>query len=152
MLSAVSRPRVFSAAFNRIARLSSRDKRLQPNADDVCFLLARGDPLLSTFKPQGIANTLWALASLRHNPGEAALGRFVAAAEPQLGAFKPQNITNTLWALATLGHHPGEAALGLLVAAAEPKLGAFKPQGIANTLWALATLGHQPGEAALGRM
>ncbi|GFR51966.1 hypothetical protein Agub_g14489 [Astrephomene gubernaculifera] len=58
--------------------------------------------------PQGVSNTLWALARLGcyHPPAvEAAVEAFCAAPL----AFKPQEAANLLWALTALRHHPGPA-------------------------------------------
>ena len=122
------------------------------------------------FKPQEIANLVWALAKLVENgvlqldQGDLANGALTAlllqvvqvaqVASHQAG-FKPQEIANLLWALAKLvengllqldqGGLANRALTALLsqvvqVAQVESHQAGFIPQHIANLLWALAKL------------
>jgi hypothetical protein len=54
--------------------------------------------------PQGLSNTLWAIAKLRINPTDAALNSLLQAmARPaMLEAVQPQELSNTLWAVSEL--------------------------------------------------
>ena len=71
---------------------------------------------LSNFTEQGIANTVWGMATLGHsNPKvlEALLG----AAQQKVGGFNEQDIANTLWAIACLNvkQHPTVQLLWTIV-------------------------------------
>ncbi|MBO9497100.1 DUF1601 domain-containing protein [Thalassotalea sp. G20_0] len=118
------------------------------------------------FKPQEVANLLWAVAKLVDNGLElektAKLKEAVAALLPHVKTkaeskedtnhFKPQEVTNLLWAVAKLVENGLEKTPKLkgTVAALLPHLKAkaeskeekdhFKPQGVANLLWALAKM------------
>ena len=122
------------------------------------------------FKPQSVANLLWAMAKLVDNGLElektTKLKEAVAALLPQVKTkaeskeekdrFKIQGIGNLLWAVAKLVDNGLElektAKLKEAVAALLPhvKIKAeskeekdhFNPQGTANLLWALAKLGE----------
>ncbi|MBO9484292.1 DUF1601 domain-containing protein [Salinisphaera sp. G21_0] len=118
------------------------------------------------FKPQEVANLLWALAKLVDNGLElektAKLKEAVAALLPQVKTkaeskedtnhFKPQEVVNLLWAVAKLVDNGLEktpklkgtlaALLPYVKAKAESKeeKDRFRPQGVANLLWAVAKL------------
>ncbi|MBO9496068.1 hypothetical protein J7438_18560, partial [Thalassotalea sp. G20_0] len=117
-------------------------------------LLPHVNDLRATFKPQEIANLLWAMAKLAHNGQEQipALNNAVVALLPhvkiQKDQFIPQHTANLLWAMAKLVDN-GQAwtpEFNAAVAALLPNVSAqkanFKPQGIANLLWAMAKLGE----------
>ena len=122
------------------------------------------------FKPQGIANLLWALAKLVENgllklDQGGLVNRVLTALLPQVvqvaqveshqAGFTPQGVANLLWALAKLVENEllkldqGDLANGALtallpqvvqVAQVESHGAGFIPQHIANLLWALAKL------------
>ncbi|MBO9497259.1 DUF1601 domain-containing protein, partial [Thalassotalea sp. G20_0] len=120
------------------------------------------------FKPQEVANLLWALAKLVDNglvlEKTAQLKEAVAALLPQVKTkaeskaekdhFNAQHIANLLWAVAKLVDNGlelektpklKEAVTSLLPhvktkAESKEKKDDFKPQGIANLLWAVAKL------------
>jgi very-short-patch-repair endonuclease len=98
---------------------------------------------------QGLANTVWALATLRWQPGELEMRPALARAAVRVApSMKAQEVANTLWALATLCWQAGEAAMrSALEGAAMRVAPSMKAQHIANTLWALATLGWKPSAA-----
>ncbi|KAG1673213.1 hypothetical protein FOA52_013093 [Chlamydomonas sp. UWO 241] len=106
----------------------------------MAALLKAALPQLRTFKPQELANTAWALATLGHADVDF-VAALMEAAKPQLRNFTPQALANTVWAFATLGHADG-AFMASLLKAAEPQLRDFTPRNLVNTVWALATLGH----------
>lgn len=56
-----------------------------------------------TFTARNIANTLWALAKMMHNPGDKFLNTMGAEAAAKVQDFNAQNHANTVWAFATLG-------------------------------------------------
>ena len=91
---------------------------------------------VKSFKPQGITNTLNALAKFGHYDA-AVVSRLAAEAKAQAGGFNPQDIANTLNALAKFDHYDA-AVVSRLAAEAKAQAGGFNPQNIANTLGALA--------------
>ena len=109
-------------------------------------LVARAQPQLANFTNQGLANTAWALATLRMNCSFTAppvfLDALVAASKSQAHLFNAQGVSNLIWSLAKLQHY-NKALMEALLTAAMPQLAEFDPQGLANMAWALATLGHK---------
>jgi len=63
------------------------------------------------FSARNIANTLWALAKMMHNPGDAFLNSLGAEAGKKVTDFNAQNHSNTVWAFATLGKKLTHTAL-----------------------------------------
>jgi hypothetical protein len=150
---------------------------VEQHTDAISSLLGRfiTRDILPTAKPQELANTLWALATLGSSSSSAAvgaavkqhadaisrlLGRFISS--DILSASKPQDLANVIWALATLGSSSSSAAVEAAVAqhsnavsrllarfTSRDILPAAKPQELANTLWALATLGSSSSSAAV---
>jgi endonuclease/exonuclease/phosphatase family metal-dependent hydrolase len=140
------------------------------NGYETCLLPAferRAEVMAGDFNSQGIANTLWAYATMGRKPGELLMGQLERRAEViagdfnsmgQLerraeviaGDFNSQGIVNTLWAYATMGRKPGELLMGHLERRAEVIAGDFNSQEIATTLWAYATTGRKPGEKLMG--
>src|SRR5579871_5484229 len=110
------------------------------------IIIALDDHVIA-FDSQGIANTLWALATMGLTWREilAALrGKLWAAIDRNIDHFNPQEIANALWALTTMGltwREISAALRGKLWAAIDHNAGHFNPQEIANALWALATMG-----------
>ena len=125
----------------------AEDKR--PCADLIRALESRALVVQGGFTPQNIASTLWAFATLGHQPEDALVAGLTVRALEVQGDFNSQNIANTLWAFATLELQPEDALVSGLTARALEVLGGFKPQGIGNMLWAMAKLGLQTEDALL---
>jgi hypothetical protein len=89
-------------------------------------LSRRAESTVREFKPQEIANTLWALAM--------ACVQIPASLKSTVREFKPQNIANTLWSLATAGVQIPASLVECLSRRAEITAREFNPQNIANTL------------------
>ena len=104
------------------------------------------------FIPQELANTLWAWATMRHQPS----GDAFAALERRMLAcvddFIPQDLSNTVWAWATMRHQPSADALAALERRMLACVDDFKPQALANTVWAWATMRHKPSSQVLGAL
>ena len=54
---------------------------------------------LSTFTSQGLANTVWAVATMGITTPDL-MGAFAREAGPRVGEFKPQELSNMAWAYA----------------------------------------------------
>ncbi|KAL4855247.1 RAP domain-containing protein [Chlorella vulgaris] len=103
----------------------------------------------SEFTARNLANTLWALASINHHPGDEFLAGMAAEVQGKARDGNAQNIANMFWAFATLGFHPGDEVLQALAEAARQKLGESTAQNISNTVLALAKLEFDPGDELL---
>ena len=171
-----------ATAFHRLATLSkspprrpSRDVPAEAPVDlteALEQLTSRAVLLIDDFQAQGVANTLWALATLRsHEKSVWALvvatplvGMLERRVEAVAADMKPQETSNTLWALATMSACDGSVQ-GLVaresvmqdevekvdnlenhIAALERRVdqvaGKLKAQETANVMWASAKLGR----------
>lgn len=65
----------------------------------VCVAVASAH----AFTARNIANALWALAKMMHNPGDTFLNTMGAEVAKKVADFNAQNHANTVWAFATLG-------------------------------------------------
>jgi hypothetical protein len=93
--------------------------------------------------PQGVANALWALATLgwqaADGPMRCALEAAAVRVAPSMNA---QDVANALWALATLGWQAADGPMRCALEAAAVRVApSMNAQDVANALWALATLG-----------
>ena len=110
------------------------DLTLSVLADKVCERVVE-------FKPQELANLIWAFGSLEHrNP--AMVSAVAARVMVIIKLFKEQELSNLIWAFAKL-HYYDPALFDALLHETKDKLHAFLPQGISNVAWALAIVGHQ---------
>ena len=69
---------------------------------DFCAAVAS----VHAFTARNIANALWALAKMMHNPGDRFLNTMGAEVAKKVVDFNAQNHANTVWAFATLGMWP----------------------------------------------
>ena len=60
-----------------------------------------------TLNTQGVANTLWAYATMGREPGAGATRDLEGRTETVAGTLNTQNVANTLWAYAMIGREPG---------------------------------------------
>lgn len=94
--------------------------------------------------PQGVSNSLWALAALGYYDAPLITAFINHAGDPDcLAAFKPQELSNSLWALSKLSYSHAPFFDACVARALEPGfLAAFKPQELSNFLYALSSVGH----------
>jgi hypothetical protein len=104
------------------------------------------------FKPQNVANVVWALATMGVKPAAGLLEAMQRQAMATAGDFNPHNVANLAWALATMGVKPAAGLLEAMQGRARATAGDFKPQEVANLLWALATMGVTPAAGLLEAM
>jgi hypothetical protein len=129
-----------SAALHRLAKHTQRGgagARAALLADGRwAALRALADAQLHAMPPRNLSNSLWALATLRADPGAAWVRRFCAASAPRLArGFNAQQLANTAWSLAVLGHPPDDEWLAAFTQAALSRRGDFIPQHLSNILW-----------------
>jgi hypothetical protein len=67
------------------------------------LLEGRAEAISGEFKPQEVANTLWAYATLGRQPGERMMGLLEGRVELISGEFKPQAVSQMRFAYETLG-------------------------------------------------
>jgi len=138
-----------ATALHRVARWTKREMdqacsalREQP---EWKLLLSLVEAKLTTFNSQGLANGMWALATVRVNTEDHAslLAALTAEIEQRLARsdFAPQALANTAWACATLRYRPVHM-LQLVEQEAAGLIKQFNPQDLANIVWAYATLGE----------
>jgi hypothetical protein len=90
--------------------------------------------------PQGVANTVWAYATLGRSPEPETWRALETAAARVAPSMVPQGVANTVWAYATLGRSPEPETWRALETAAVRVAASMKPQALANTLWAYTSL------------
>ncbi|GLC42994.1 hypothetical protein PLESTM_001410700 [Pleodorina starrii] len=106
-------------------------------------LCSRLGATVAVLRSQEVANSIWALGTLGHHPGESLLRGLVGRLLAVLSEARPQELSNCLLGLAKLGWSPGADCLDRLTRGSVPKIREFKPQELSNTLWSLAKLNHR---------
>eukprot|EP00286_Rhodomonas_abbreviata_P000662 CAMPEP_0181289476 /NCGR_PEP_ID=MMETSP1101-20121128/901_1 /TAXON_ID=46948 /ORGANISM="Rhodomonas abbreviata, Strain Caron Lab Isolate" /LENGTH=224 /DNA_ID=CAMNT_0023393697 /DNA_START=464 /DNA_END=1135 /DNA_ORIENTATION=+ len=96
-----------ATAFGTMAKVGSRGRgdprTAKAKRAAVVALTERALQQLEDFKPQNVANTLWALAKMRVEADKRLLRALSLRATASAADFKPQEVANTLWAFATMG-------------------------------------------------
>jgi len=69
------------------------------------MLEGRAEEVAGTFNSQGVANTLWAFATMGRKPGERVMGMLEGRVEEMAGTFNSQDVANTLWSTCFLCIH-----------------------------------------------
>ena len=95
------------------------------------------------FRPQNVADTLWAYAKMGREPRERLMGLLEERAETISGKFKSKHVSTTLWAYGKMGRKQGERLMGLLEERAEAM---FTSLSVSDT-WAYAEMGDDGEEA-----
>ena len=86
-------------------KMHSRGQACGPSGDarqSISALISRASETVGDFKPQGVANLMWALATLGVDPGAELATAMSRRAVASAGEFKPQEVANLMWALAVL--------------------------------------------------
>ena len=110
-------------------------------------LLTHAQPQLPDFTQQALANTAWALATLRHYD-QRFMEQLLRQSMEKVSGLNSQDISNTLWALATFGYSNSafvDRAVRRLLLLEREDIGG---QGLGNTLWSLSMLQHDAGAVA----
>ncbi|WIA21123.1 hypothetical protein OEZ85_005438 [Tetradesmus obliquus] len=127
---------------------------------------------LAAFTPQGLANSAWALATLRVNPGPRLTAQLLQSSGAAMRKFKPVELAqlgwglavlrrarslsmretaNVLWAMGRLGAAPNDPdVLRLLMKQLYYGMQDANGRDLASSLWALASIGHKPDKAWMG--
>ncbi|CAE8670102.1 unnamed protein product [Polarella glacialis] len=95
--------------------------------------------------PQGISNTLWALAATELCD-HAVLTALAHEADKKLQHFQPQELANIAWAVARLKLQEERTLVLNIGQWSSAKVQNFKSQELCNLAWALATLGLQDSQ------
>ena len=96
---------------------------------------------MTSFKPQELANTVWAYVTAGSGCRRSVRGGAEAAVRGGLAGFNAQALANTVWAYATVGVAAGALYAAVAEAAVRGGLAGFNPQDLSNTAWAYATAG-----------
>jgi hypothetical protein len=146
-------------AYGRLAKQLGRGNLPPPYLRPLlAAVVEAGRPILGSFEPQHISNTLLALAWAGvYDAGfvEAALdaSRVLLAGHGTAGkpVFEPQHLSNTAWALQQLRHRD-EGFMRELLQQAVVREGELSGQNIANTVYAAAMLAVWEGVEGLGQL
>ncbi|GLI71259.1 hypothetical protein VaNZ11_016365 [Volvox africanus] len=106
------------------------------------LLCTRANNIVEDFQQQEVTNTLWALGTLGHYPGEALLRNLIRRLLQLLPETAPQGIASALLGVAKLGWNPGPGVLDRVAHGSLTQIRKFNAQALSNTLWSLARLGH----------
>ena len=137
-----------ATAVHRLAKLGCSSFEI---CSDVCLralsaLKLKALRMMPLFKPQEVANLMWALATLHAQPSSELVDAVSIQTLRTIESFRPQHVSNLIWALAKLKIKPCIDLYESLARRSIATSREFKPQEIANLFWSMATLGHDPGE------
>ena len=107
----------------------------------------RAEAVSAQFNSQGVANTVWALATMGREPEERMMLALERRAEAVSGEFNAQEIANTIWALATMVRKPDERMMLALERRMEQNMTDFSNHNIANVIWAMSYFHIHPPRA-----
>jgi hypothetical protein len=122
------------------------------SAEDLALLTELMRSKLNTFEARSLANSLWALGTLRHFPGEATAAALEEALVRVAPELSPQHCSNVLWALGRLKRTPGAAAQAALNAALARNAADLGATDLSQALWGLGQLELSPGPAVLSQL
>ena len=127
--------------------LHSMAKARYRPADDTfsSALEGQAEAVIGLFNAQELANTVWAYATMKRQPGRGLMRALEGQTAAIVGTFNAQDVANTLWAYATMGREPGSRVMQGLEEQTHRQAGTFQAQNVSNTLWAYATMGREPG-------
>jgi len=157
-----------SAAFSRAAKFVGAAPAAAPTRAPepglLCAIVEHLTPLLQqqlpALGPRALANTLWAMAKLRHVPSDGLLAQLLAQLDAAMPRMRPQEQSSVLYGLALWAQQaagtppaapvlPGSRALERQLtpprlaaywAATQQLLPVYGPQALANALYAAAAL------------
>lgn len=104
---------------------------------------------LPELSPQGVANTVWALATLTAKLDGELRSAIVAAAGARATELRPQELSALLWAFATLQFELSEAEAAPLLAAVRTGVPSMGAQSLSSTVWAVSVLFKSVRAAAI---
>lgn len=98
-----------------------------------------------------LADLVWSVAKLQHNPGSLWLETFLhttmapgPSSKPLLHSFTPHQLAQVIWAFARLPHQPGQPWMEVFLEAVRESLLDFDSKSVSLTAWGLATLKASP--------
>ncbi|KAF6263227.1 hypothetical protein COO60DRAFT_485251 [Scenedesmus sp. NREL 46B-D3] len=119
----------------------------------IATLLAAAEGLgLAAFTPQGLANTAWALATLRVNPGLRLTAQLLSASGAAMRKFKPVELAQLGWGLAVLRVRAPEPWVAAWRGAVAAVIDRLNPQGVSMVLWAAARIWEHQEHSALQQL
>jgi hypothetical protein len=130
-----------ATALYKISKISHKSRPSKTQLDFVATLV---ESKIGEFNAQGLANTIWAYATLGLTPSDRVQKALSDAVLRLAGEFNAQNVANTIWAYAALGLTPSDRVQKALSDAVLRLAGEFNAQNVANTIWAYAVLRFEP--------
>mmetsp|Transcript_20318 Transcript_20318/g.63830 ORF Transcript_20318/g.63830 Transcript_20318/m.63830 type:complete len:724 (-) Transcript_20318:284-2455(-) len=149
--------------------LAERDPAAAAAAEVYAAVCVHSSRRFDEFKPQELANTIWAVATTGFGPRpqfwdaavEAMIAKLEGSAElrtsrtnPPAATAQPQNVANFVWAVAKVlpGGGPSPDArrrlFATVAAVSIEHIDQFNPQELGNVVWAFATA-REPAETLL---
>ena len=88
-------------------------------------LEGQAEAVIGLFNAQEVANTVWAYATMKRQPGKGLMRALEGQTAAIAGTFNAQDVANMLWAYATMGQEPGSRVMRGLEGRAEAVAGSF---------------------------
>lgn len=107
-------------------------------------LVGQGQESAQTCCPASLADLVWSVAKLQHNPGSLWLETFAATSAPLLDNFTPHQLAQVIWAFARLPYQPGQPWMDSFLEVVRVKLQQFDSKSVSLTAWGLATMKASP--------
>ena len=108
---------------------------------DTLLAVAADQGVLATAAPQAVANILWAVATLQHEPSSRVMLLLESRASEVLLELNHQGLHNVLWGMTKLMWTPKQGFQGRFLEVTRGKLQAMPPHTSTGILWCWATLG-----------
>lgn len=109
-----------------------------------CGVAREQTSALAACCPASLADLVWSIAKLQHNPGGLWLDMLAATSQPLLSSFTPHQLAQIIWAFARLPYQPGQPWMDSFLEAVREKLHEFDSKSVSLTAWGLATLKASP--------
>eukprot|EP00798_Chlamydomonas_sp_ICE-L_P006596 gene6597-3252_t len=105
------------------------------------FLMRQLHAKLASCRGQSVANSMWALASMKQHPGPGLMEALLDRSMQVMLHFNAQELSNTLYSLAVLHERPSFSWLHAFCVACSSRWSTFKSYELSVILWSLASLG-----------
>lgn len=133
-----SGPQELSNSIWALARLGTAGGEVE--ATWLNLWLSVSQDHLPDFQPIDLAQSMWALAVLRYQPGDSWFSCMLVNSYRKLTAFGPQDLSNLIWGMAHLGLTPAPAWSKQWLQVLVRRLEQTTPQQLSNCIWGMAML------------
>ncbi|KJV54502.1 RAP domain protein, partial [Orientia chuto str. Dubai] len=90
--------------------------------------------IIDHFKPQDLANSIWACGRLEIHPSKDFVKAWIKHATAIIDHFKPQDLANSIWACGRLEIHPSDDFINAWINHATATIDQFNHQNLANSI------------------